>query len=55
MQSQLDRLREAVQTMESALVCYSGGVDSALVLAVAHQVLGPTRAIGMTAVSPTHG
>jgi pyridinium-3,5-biscarboxylic acid mononucleotide sulfurtransferase len=53
MQSQLDRLREAVQTMESALVCYSGGVDSALVLAVAHQVLGPTRAIGMTAVSPS--
>ena len=38
--------------MGDALVCYSGGVDSAFVLAVAHEVLGP-RAIGMTAVSPS--
>jgi uncharacterized protein len=38
--------------MGSALVCYSGGVDSAFVLAVAHDTLGP-RAIGMTAVSPS--
>jgi len=38
--------------MGSVLVCYSGGVDSAFVLAAAHRVLGP-RAIGMTAVSPS--
>ncbi len=38
--------------MESVLVCYSGGVDSAFVLAVAHRVLGE-RCIGMTAVSPS--
>jgi uncharacterized protein len=38
--------------MGSALVCYSGGVDSAVVLAVAHEVLG-ARAVGMTAVSPS--
>src|SRR5579864_2735339 len=38
--------------MGSALVCYSGGVDSALVLAVAHEVLG-ARAVAMTAVSPS--
>src|ERR1700722_10806611 len=46
----LDRLRSLFREMGSVLVCYSGGVDSAFVLAVAHEVLGP-RAIGMTAVS----
>jgi pyridinium-3,5-biscarboxylic acid mononucleotide sulfurtransferase len=37
---------------ESVLVCYSGGIDSATVLAAAHRALG-ARAIGMTAVSPS--
>ncbi len=50
--AQLDRLRDLLAEMGSALVCYSGGVDSAFVLAVAHEVLG-SRAIGMTAVSPS--
>jgi uncharacterized protein len=48
----LQNLRIRIQAMGSALVCYSGGVDSALVLAVAHEVLG-SSAIGMTAVSPS--
>ncbi len=48
----LDRLRALFGTLESVLVCYSGGIDSALVLAVAHDVLG-SRAVGMTAVSPS--
>jgi uncharacterized protein len=48
----LQRLRASLEGMGSVLVCYSGGVDSALVLAVAHEVLGP-RAVGMTAVSPS--
>jgi pyridinium-3,5-biscarboxylic acid mononucleotide sulfurtransferase len=48
----LDRLVELFRSMESVLVCYSGGIDSAFVLAVAHEVLGP-KCIGMTAVSPS--
>ncbi len=36
----------------SVLVCYSGGVDSAFVLAAAHRALGP-RAVAITAVSPS--
>jgi len=47
---QLERLRDTIREMGSTLVCYSGGVDSALVVAVAHEVLG-ARAVAMTAVS----
>jgi uncharacterized protein len=46
----LARLRENLRDLGSVLVCYSGGLDSAFVLAVAHAELGE-RAIGMTAVS----
>jgi uncharacterized protein len=51
-EDKLARLRARMAELGSVLVCYSGGVDSAFVLAVAHQVLGP-RAVGMTAVSPS--
>ncbi len=50
--SHLEALRACFRDMGSALVCYSGGIDSALALAIAHEVLGE-RAIGMTAVSPS--
>jgi uncharacterized protein len=46
------RLEAILRAMGSVLVCYSGGVDSAFVLAVAHRVLG-ARCVGMTAVSPS--
>jgi pyridinium-3,5-biscarboxylic acid mononucleotide sulfurtransferase len=48
----LDRLEAILAEMGSVIVCYSGGVDSAFVLAVAHRVLGD-KAVGMTAVSPS--
>jgi uncharacterized protein len=38
--------------MQSALIAFSGGIDSALVLKIAHDELG-VCAVGVTAVSPT--
>jgi len=50
--NKLEALRAHMKGLGRVLVCYSGGVDSAFVLAVAHEVLG-SEAIGMTAVSPS--
>jgi uncharacterized protein len=50
---QLQRLRKIFTGMRSCLIAYSGGVDSALVLAVAHQALGE-RALGCIGVSPSY-
>jgi uncharacterized protein len=49
---QLERLLALLSDIRSVLICYSGGIDSATLLAAAHRALGP-RAIGMTAVSPS--
>lgn len=49
---QLEALRARLRELESVLVCYSGGIDSALVLAVAHEQLG-AGAVAITAVSPS--
>ena len=51
-EAKLERLSASIRAFPSALVCYSGGVDSAFVLAVATRELGE-RAVGMTAVSPS--
>ncbi|HEX4404946.1 MAG TPA: ATP-dependent sacrificial sulfur transferase LarE [Polyangia bacterium] len=55
-EAQLDakhaRLRAAIGGYESALVCFSGGVDSTLLLRVAHDVLGD-RCVALTTVSVT--
>ena len=48
----LERLRAILAELPSALVAYSGGVDSTFLLRVAHEVLGP-RCTALTTVSPT--
>ncbi len=48
-----ERLQAILHAMESVLVAYSGGVDSALLLKVAHDVLGE-RALGAIASSPAY-
>jgi pyridinium-3,5-biscarboxylic acid mononucleotide sulfurtransferase len=50
-QSKLQSLQKRLHTLGSALVCFSGGLDSGLVLAIARQVLGD-RAVALTATGP---
>jgi uncharacterized protein len=46
------KLRDIIAECGSAVVCFSGGVDSTFLLRVAHDVLGD-RCIALIAVSPT--
>jgi pyridinium-3,5-biscarboxylic acid mononucleotide sulfurtransferase len=52
-QAKYEHLQRILKDMESVLVAYSGGVDSALLLKVANDVLG-TRAMGVIASSPAY-
>ena len=52
-QAKYNHLQTILREMESVLVAYSGGVDSALLLKVAHDVLGE-RALGVIASSPAY-
>jgi len=47
-----DRLRELLREMKLAVLAYSGGVDSSLLLRAASEVMGP-QLIAVTAVSDT--
>jgi uncharacterized protein len=46
-------LRERIAVLERVVVAFSGGADSAFLAWVANDVLGPDRAIAVTAVSPS--
>ncbi|OGW40116.1 MAG: TIGR00268 family protein [Nitrospirae bacterium GWC2_56_14] len=48
-----DRLRELLREMKLAVLAYSGGVDSSLLLRAASEVMGP-HLIAVTAVSETY-
>lgn len=52
-QAKLEHLRALIRSLGSALIAYSGGVDSALVMAVAHEQLGE-RALACIGVSPSY-
>jgi uncharacterized protein len=48
------KLREIVEGMGKALVAYSGGVDSTLLLRVAKDALGSGNVLAVTALSPLY-
>jgi len=52
LEHKLQKLNQIITEMDSAAVAFSGGVDSTLVLKVAHDALGK-GAVALTAVSPS--
>ena len=54
MEEKLSRLREIFLSMKKAVVAYSGGVDSTLLLRVAIETLGAENVLAVTALSPLY-
>lgn len=52
LEEKFERLKASLAPIRSAIVAFSGGVDSTFVLRVAHDVLGD-RVTGLTTTSPT--
>jgi pyridinium-3,5-biscarboxylic acid mononucleotide sulfurtransferase len=53
MVTSMDELRARLRGLERVVVAFSGGADSAFLAWVANDVLGPERALAVTAVSPS--
>ncbi len=54
MEEKFARLKQLLEEMESAVIAFSGGVDSTFLLRVARDVLGAEKVIALTATSPTY-
>jgi uncharacterized protein len=52
--SKTDRLEAIIRSRPRAVVAFSGGVDSTLLLRIARDVLGPRNVIAVTGVSQTY-
>ncbi len=52
METKLKELRQILAQMDRPLIAFSGGVDSTVLLAFAHEVRG-SQAVGVVAISPT--
>ncbi|HWB36268.1 MAG TPA: ATP-dependent sacrificial sulfur transferase LarE, partial [Rugosimonospora sp.] len=53
LRSRLAALDEGLRALGSVVVAYSGGADSAFLLAAAVRALGPERVVAATAISPS--
>ncbi len=51
--ARLDALEADLRSLDGVLVAFSGGADSAFLLAAAARALGPERVVAATAVSPS--
>ncbi len=52
--SKIDKLKAALRSRPKALVAFSGGVDSTLLLKICRDVLGPANVTAVTGVSQTY-
>lgn len=54
LETKLQKLKNILTELGSAVVAFSGGVDSTFLLQVSRDVLGAERVIALTATSPTY-